>query len=118
MQRPVLLAVALLLAPLALTAQQPSGAPHDSLRGAVRVVDARNRTLEVTTGVGLALRVVQLAVPPGVPVTDRGHTEPMSLGELKPGDVIRVSFGVRVGRDIAYSIERLGRMEAGGETAP
>src|SRR6266567_1777718 len=35
--------------------------PHDSVQGAVRVVDVRGRTIEVTTGVGMALRVVRLA---------------------------------------------------------
>ena len=89
--------------------------PHDSVRGAVRAVDVRARTLEVTTGVGFALRVVRLQVPAGVPITNqqRGQREPIRLGELKPGDVIRASFGGRPTGFVAYTIERLGRMNAG-----
>jgi len=65
--------------------------------------------------VGLALRVVRLQVPPAVPITDRKGTQgaPINLAALKPGDVIRVSFGNRPTGLVAYAIERVGRMEAG-----
>ena len=56
MHRVSLLSLASFIAPLALAAQQPT-TPHDSVRGAIRAVDTGARTLEVTTGVGLALRV-------------------------------------------------------------
>jgi hypothetical protein len=119
MNRLTLLSLASLVGPLALAAQQPI-APHDSVRGAIRAVDLRARTLEVTTGVGYALRVVRLQVPASVPITDRkaGQGEPIKLGELKPGDVIRASFGGRATGFVAYTIERVGRMEAGVEPSP
>jgi len=123
MHRVTLLSLASLIAPLALAAQRPPTpppaaqptAPHDSVRGAIRAVDARARTLEVTTGVGYALRVVRLQVPASVPITDRkggSQGAPIKLAELKPGDVIRAAFGGRATGFVAYTIERVGRMES------
>lgn len=107
--------LSLLFAPLTLAAQQPA-APHDSVRGAIRVVDVRARTLEVMSGVGFALSVVRLQVPAGVPITDRerggAQPEPIGLAALKPGDVIRATFGSRPTGFVAYTIERVGRMES------
>jgi hypothetical protein len=77
-------------------AQQPG--PAHKVQGAVRAVDVRTRALEVTTGVGMALRVVRLQVP-----------APLSLAGLRPGDVVRVSYGARPGGYVAYTIERLER---------
>lgn len=98
--------------------QQPP--PHDSVHGAVRAVDVRARTLEVATGVGLALRVVRLQVPAGVSITDRQDAQPDSIGlaQLKPGDVVRATFGNRPTGLVAYTIERVGRMETGVESTP
>ncbi|HYU09691.1 MAG TPA: hypothetical protein VEK77_09955 [Gemmatimonadales bacterium] len=121
MRRIALLSFAALVAPFALAAQQsPPTVPHDSVRGAIRAVDVRARTLEVTTGVGLALRVVRLQVPAGVPITDRkaGQGAPLKLAELKLGDVIRASFGGRPTGLVAYTIERLGRMATGVDSTP
>lgn len=120
MYRLTALSLALMLAPHDVTAQQP-GVPHDTVRGAIRVVDLRARTLEVTSGVGFALRVVRIQVPADVPVNDRSEgarKERIGFAELKPGDVIRAAFGLRQARFVAYTIERLGRMETGAELAP
>ena len=119
MHRVPMTLLALLAAVRLLPAQQPT-VPHDSVRGAVRAVDLRARTLEVTTGVGFALRVVKLQVPPEVPITDRktSQPEPMRLAELKPGDVVRATFGGRQTGFVAYVIERLGRMDQGVESTP
>ncbi len=127
MRRIAFLSLASLIAPLALAAQQPTSpptarptAPHDSVRGAIRAVDVRGRTLDVTTGVGYALRVVRLQVPASVPITNRdgGQGAPIKLAELKPGDVIRASFGGRPTGFVAYTIERVGRMDAGVGRVP
>ena len=121
MRRSALLCISLCLAPLVLAAQQTRPTPvppHDSVQGAVRVVDLSSRTLEVTTGVGFALRVVRLAVPAGIPVTDEAKDAPIPLSTLKPGDIVRVLFGGRPARYIAYSIERVGRMETGPDATP
>ncbi|MGH7519720.1 MAG: hypothetical protein ACREMI_00420 [Gemmatimonadales bacterium] len=128
MHRATLVSLVLFAAPLALTAQQSTApppapvpaAPHDSVRGAIRAVDVRARTLEVTTGVGFALRIVRLEVPAGVPITDRedGPPERIGLAELKLGDVVRAVFGGRAKRFVAYTIERVGRMETGVDSTP
>ena len=119
MPRATLLSIVSLLAPFTLAAQQTT-APHDSVRGAIRAVNVRARTLEVTTGVGFALRVVRLLVPTDVPITnrERGQGAAITLSELKPGDVIHAVFGGRRTGFVAYTIERVGRMEAGVESAP
>jgi hypothetical protein len=123
MQRLTLLSLVSFVAPLALAAQQPTNPPappaapaaaHDTVRGAVRTVDARARTLEVVTGVGLAIRLVRLDVPADVPITAAGVAT-LALGDLKPGDVVAVSFGIRTAKSVAYSIQRVGRMETGPE---
>lgn len=119
MQRLSLLSLALLVGPIGVAAQQPT-APHDSVRGAIRAVDVRTRILEVTTGVGLAIRIVRLQVPAGVPITDRegGQLASIGLGELKSGDVVRAQFGGRSTGLVAYTIERVGRMETGVDPTP
>lgn len=119
MQRLSLLSLALLVAPIGLAAQQTT-APHDSVRGAIRAVDVRTRTLEITTGVGLAVRIVTLQVPAGVPITDRedGQPELIGLGALKRGDVVRARFGGGSTGLVAYTIERVGRMETGVDPTP
>jgi len=127
MPRITKLSLVLTLAALPLAAQQPTAppaarpaAPHDSVRGAVRAVDMRAHTLDVTTAVGFAIRIVRLQVPADVPITDRkaGQREPLRLAELKPGDIVRATFGNRATGLVAYVIERLGRMEAGMEPTP
>ncbi len=82
----------------------------------MRRVDTRGRTIEVSTGVGLALRVVRLQVPAETRLTARGAALP--LHQLRPGDVVRVSFGMRPVGYVAYTIERVGRMAGGPEPAP
>ena len=126
MRRSTVISLALLVAPVALGAQQPHAppvtptAPHDSVHGAIRAVDVRARTLDVTTGVGFALRVVHLQVPAGVSITDRQDAQPDSIGlaQLKPGDVVRATFGGRPTGFVAYAIERVGRMETGVDPTP
>ena len=91
-------------------------AAHDSVRGAVRVVNLRGRAVEVTTGVGHAVRVVRLQIVAETRLTADGATLPLS--QLQPGDIVRVSFGARPSGYVAYAIERLGRMATGLERAP
>ena len=138
MRRVALLVVTLFVAPrVIIAAQQPAAAPpspqasaaapptavpHDSVRGAIRAIDVRARIVEITTGVGYALRVVPLQVPAGVPVTDRqgGGAQPqaIALAQLKLGDVVRASFGGTAAPFKAYMIERLGRMATGVDSKP
>jgi hypothetical protein len=112
--RPLALLICFAAGPIFSAAAQQ--APHDSIRGAVRVVDTKARALEVTAGVGMSLRVVRLQVPAGMPVATRGAA--LTLRDLRPGDVVRVSYGARPGGYVAYTIERVGRMTGGGEPSP
>ena len=91
-------------------------APHDSVRGTVRTVDTRARTVEVTSGVGLALRVVRLTVSQDTRVTAAGTALPFT--QLRPGDIIHVAFGSRRGGLVAYTIDRVGRLTAEGAGSP
>lgn len=106
---------ALIAATFASPSLQAQQQPHDSVRGSVRTVDVRARTVEVVTGVGYALRVVRLEVPPDVPITASGVAT-LTLGDLRPGDIVAASFG-GTATFVAYAIRRVGRMETGpGET--
>ena len=101
------------------TAFRPAAAqqaPHDSVRGAVRVVNVRGRAVEITTGVGHAVRVVRLQIVAETQLTAGGTTLP--LAQLQPGDIVRVSYGARPSGYIAYAIERVGTMATGVERAP
>ena len=130
MPRITLLTLAALVAPFALSGQQltapPAPAttsPHDSVHGAIHAVDVGARTLDVKTGVGFALRIVRLQVPVDVPITDRadgGGAQPARIGlnALKPGDVIRATFGSRPTGLVAYVIQRVGRMDTGVGSTP
>lgn len=127
MNQITLLFLALSIAPTTAAAQQPTAPPpaapttsHDTVRGAIRAIDVGARTLDVTTGVGYALRVLRLQVPPTAPITARedGQREPIQLSELKLGDVVRAAFGGQPSRFIAYTIERVGRMRTGVDSTP
>jgi len=97
-------------APLAVAAQRPAApqppqpapsvpaAPHDSVRGAIRAID----------------------VPASVPITAAvaGQRQPIGLAALKLGDVVRASFGGQRAPFVAYTIERIGRVETGVESTP
>src|SRR5262245_21420461 len=127
----VTLLIATLLAGVA--AQQPTAPPppapqatpapavtHDTVRGAIRAIDVNARTVDITSGVGFAIHVVQLRLPTSLPITDResGQAESIRLGELRLGDVIRASFGGQVAPFVAYTFERVGRMVTGVDSLP
>lgn len=110
------LSIVFLLAPGAAAAQAPGSSPHDSLQGAIRTVDARKRTVEVTTGVGMSLWVVRLRVPTELRITASGTALPLTA--LKPGDIVRVSYGSRPAGYVAYTIERVGHLGTGPARSP
>jgi len=133
MFRLALLFSALLIVPHSAAAQQtrssqgkpqaapaPAAVPHDSVRGAIRVIDVRKRTVEVSTGVGYALRVVPLQVPASASIKDRkgGQLANIALADLKLGDVVRARFGGYAAPFVVYTIERIGRMTTGVDSTP
>jgi hypothetical protein len=116
MSRFVLASVCIIAAFSPVATAQQAGAPSHNVQGAVRVVDVRARALEVTTGIGMALRVVRIQVPAAVRVTATGAV--LTLSQLAPGDIVRVSYGGTPGGYLAYTIERVGRMETGAGGTP
>ena len=93
-----------------------ASALSDTVVAAVQRVNPRARTIELTTGVGLALRIVRLQVPAETPITAGGAALRFDL--IVPGDVLRVSFGARPTGYVAYTIERIGHMSTGREPTP
>ena len=93
----------------------PPPAP-DSLLGAVHAVDVRAKTVEVTTGVGMALWVVRLQIAADTRITETGA--PLALALLQPGDIVRVSWGARGTAAVAYTVERIGRISAVPASGP
>ena len=61
-------------------------APMERMVGTVRAVDSRAHTLVLMTGVGHALRVVRITIPPGVTIRGSGSNPPA----LEPGCIVRV----------------------------
>lgn len=104
MHRPVLLYALLSLFSAPAVAQQP----HATVTGAIRVVDNRTRTLEVTTGVGMALRAIKVRLDTDTRITAEGASLPAD--SLKAGDIVRISYGERPGGFLAYTVERIGRL--------
>jgi len=91
-------------------AQAAPPAAHDTVRGLVRAVDLRAGYVEVTAGVGLALRIVRTRIVAETRATEAGATLP--LREIKAGDVVRIEYGTRANMPVAYHIQRLGRLDA------
>ena len=115
----VLVAIASLSLPQVANPQSSPAATtslSDTVVAAVQRVNARARTIDLTTGVGLALRIVRLQVPTETPITAGGAALRFDL--IVPGDVLRVSFGARQTGYVAYTIERIGHMSSGREPTP
>jgi hypothetical protein len=82
-----------------------------SVTGTVRTVDLTARTLEVITGVGHALRLVQMQVSPEGRISVEGATG--QLGDLRRGDVIRVEYRETPQGNVAERIETVRRTSQG-----
>src|SRR5512134_2079340 len=109
LERPAVTALlaTLLLAPqLAASPPPPVRQPAaDTIVGTLHTLDVSRATLRVTTGVGMALRVVELRLTPDTRVTAGGAT--LEIASLRPGDVVRVVGGAQPEGRVAYTIERL-----------
>jgi hypothetical protein len=77
-------------------------APMERVVGTVRAFDSRTRTLVVMTGVGYALRVVRITIPPGVTIRGPALNPPA----LEPGCIVRVECS-RAGAARAESTPRV-----------
>ena len=108
LERPAVAALfaAVLLAPPLAAARPPARqVAGDTIAGTLYAIDAPRGTLRVTTGVGLALRIVELRLNADTRAIEGGAT--LELAALKPGDVVRVIGGTQAPGRVAYTIERL-----------
>jgi hypothetical protein len=81
--------------------------PSIALTATVRSVDAPGRTLEVVTGVGLALRVVRLAWKETTTV--KAASAGAGMAQLKPGDFVHVEYAKTSEGNIVKTIDLLPR---------
>jgi hypothetical protein len=90
---------------------QAPPAAADSLTATVAAVDNGAQILEVITGVGHALAVVRLEVPPACRIMVAGTTR--QLGDLRRGDIVDIRYR-RIGRrNVADSIETIAPVRRG-----
>ena len=80
----VLLAV---LIPLALRAARPQQAAPYTYQGTIQAVQPKPGSLDLITGVGMALRLVHMRTTSGTRIASGPAS--LALGDLKPGTVIR-----------------------------
>ena len=86
----------------------PQPAALYTYQGTVHSMQAKTGTLELITGVGHALRLVQMRVPTGLRVagTTTGAAS-MRVSGVKPGDVVRVVCHRAGGSLVADKVEKL-----------
>ncbi len=90
----------------------PAAAPeHPVYTGTVHAVQAKTGTLELITGVGFALRLVQISTRSSTELTSEGAA--IQLTDLAPGDVVRAECTVADSGPVADHIERLPAPESG-----
>ena len=94
---------------LAGVAQQaaPQPAVAYTYQGTVHSVQAKTGTLELITGVGHALRLVQMRVPIGLQVAGTAGGASLGVRGVKPGDVVRVLCHRAGGSLVADKVEKL-----------
>lgn len=83
------------------------------LTATVRAVDAKAGTLDVITGVGLALRMMRIWVDPASQIKVKGAAA--QLADLKPGDIVRIGYRKTADRNIAEMIETLPQDKTGSK---
>ena len=87
------------------TLNSAQAAPSYTYRGTIRAINARTGTLELITGVGLSLRVVEMTTARTTRILTASATP--RLAELKPGDVVRAECRRTGAGLVADKIEKL-----------
>lgn len=80
-------------------------APSYTYRGTIRAINARTGTLELITGVGLSLRIVQMTTAPTTRVVTASAAH--RVADLKPGDFVRAECRRSGASLVADRIEKL-----------
>jgi hypothetical protein len=83
--------------PAIATSFDTAAAPTEHMVGTVKAVDPRAGTLLLVTGVGHALRVVRVTIPPGLAVRSAAQSPPA----LEPGCIVQVECGHAAGTRLA-----------------
>ena len=103
------LLAAVLLAGHALSSAPAQDAPQPqaayTYQGTVHEVEVTDRTLTIITGVGFALRLIEIHVTPATTIVSGDTT--LTLARLDRGAVVRAECQRRDGRLVADRIERV-----------
>ena len=107
---------AILLIPLVVsTPAHPRGldpaqaAPSYTYFGTIHAVNARAASLDVITGVGMALRLVHMTTQPTTLFAGAGAS--LRLGNLRPGDIVRAECRTTPTGLVASRIEKIAAPE-------
>ena len=84
----ILLIPLVISAPAARRSQAPTQPASYTYRGTVHAVNAPTGSLDLLTGVGMALRLVHMTAGPAVRTT--APTVGLRMADVKPGDVVRI----------------------------
>jgi hypothetical protein len=113
--------MAVLLIPLLATASTAQGAEQRPAsqqpaayvyNGTIHVVRAEPGTVDLITGVGSALRMVHMNILPTTTIEDAGRR--LTLGDLKPGDVIHAECRLTPQGMVADRIRKVTVQRSGG----
>jgi len=94
------------LLPLALHAARPQQPAPYTYHGTIQAVQAKAGSLDLITGVGMALRLVHMRTTSGTRIAS--GTASLALGDLKPGTVIRAECHPTDQGLVADRIEKVG----------
>ena len=105
MKRPASVALLIFLWSSLFAADVPQQARSTSRQGTIVAVQPKAGTLDVVTGVGMALRQVRLTVPATARIASGGAVVPLSM--LKRGDIVRVQWHWSGKRLVTDRIEKV-----------
>jgi len=77
---------------------------HPSVQGTVHAIQPKSGSLDLVTGVGMALRVVRVTAPTAARLAPAGA----SLSALKRGDIVRVQCHYSGNQLVADRIDKVG----------
>jgi hypothetical protein len=96
---------AVLLSALLVQAPFPPQQTAYTYQGTVQAVHPKTASFDLVIGVGYALRVMHMRTSPGTQFTSSGAR--MSLGDLKPGDIVRAECRMTANGLVADRVEKV-----------
>ncbi|HKW40051.1 MAG TPA: hypothetical protein VJN39_02265 [Gemmatimonadales bacterium] len=106
MQRtvPIAALAAVLVTPIVLSAPTQAAASY-TYQGTIHAVDARTGSLDLITGVGMALRLVHMTISPTTLLPSASGS--LRVAALRPGDVVRAECRITPTGLVASRIEKI-----------